>query len=248
MTVALLHGFTGRGESFAAVTDELAGEGIAVDAPALLGHGADDAAVDSFESEVDRLARHLGDRAGSYDLVGYSLGARLGLGLLVRHPGLFRSATLISVQPGLREEAARAGRRDADERWCALLESEGLAAFVAAWERLPLFETQSTVSERALVRQRTERLSHDPLGLARSLRTCGLGVMPPYWDRLAAISVPTTLIVGDRDAKFVAIAREMSALMPRARLVVIPGAGHNVVLERPDAIVQAVLPYAREAA
>ena len=55
-------------------------------------------------------------------------------------------------------------------------------------------------------------------------------------------------MAGENDAKFVGIAEEMQAAMPRARVVVIPGTGHNVVLERPEAVARLVLSSVREAA
>ena len=176
----------------------------------------------------------------TWHLVGYSLGGRLALGLLVRHPALFASATLVGAQPGLETESARAERRAADERWCEMLESGPLADFVAAWETQPLFASQGALPSGALERQRVERMSHSGAGLALSLRTTGLGVMPSYWDALSSIRVPATLVVGATDEKFSAIARRMIATMPSARLETAAGSGHNVVLENPEVIRTAI--------
>jgi 2-succinyl-6-hydroxy-2,4-cyclohexadiene-1-carboxylate synthase len=235
--LALLHGFTGSPDGFRDLLGALEPRPAVVTAPALVGHGAaDDASVTGFESEVDRLARVLRASATPCHLVGYSLGGRLALGLLVRHPALFVSATLIGAQPGLPTDAARVERRAADERWCDLLEQRGLEAFVAEWEALPLFATQARLPTAVLARQRAERLGQDPRGLVRSLRLTGLGVMPSYEDALGGITVPVTLVAGEDDHKFSALARQMAARMPRARVELVPGAGHNVVLERAEAL------------
>jgi pimeloyl-ACP methyl ester carboxylesterase len=53
--------------------------------------------------------------------------------------------------------------------------------------------------------------------------------------------MPVTLVVGERDSKFGAIAVEMARRMPEAEVVVAPGAGHAVHLEAPEAIAR-VLP------
>jgi pimeloyl-ACP methyl ester carboxylesterase len=119
---------------------------------------------------------------------------------------------------------------------------------VNAWERQPLFATQAALPRDALARQRAERLDHRPRELVRSLRICGLAAMPSYRARLPEIRVPTTLVVGESDAKFAAIAEEMRAAMPHARVAVIQGTGHNVVLERPEAVARLVLSSIREAA
>jgi 2-succinyl-6-hydroxy-2,4-cyclohexadiene-1-carboxylate synthase len=167
--------------------------------------------------------------------VGYSLGARLALGLLVRHPDLFTSATLIGVNPGLVDPDARAARAARDEEWARLLETEGLDSFVAAWEALPLFSTQGRLPERVLKRQRRIREGHDPAGLARSLRVVGLGAMPDYGPELDRLELPIRLVVGERDTKFRALAGAMAERLPRSRTIVVPDAGHNVVLEDPIA-------------
>jgi len=231
----LLHGFTGSPASFHSVTAGLP-SWVAVFAPSLVGHGDQvHAEVSGFDDEVDRIAALLSDTM-PWHLAGYSLGGRIALGLLARHPNLFSSAILIGAQPGLPTESARTERRAADDRWCNLLRERPLSEFVSAWEDQPLFHSQRTLSGEVLSRQRAERLAQDPGGLVRSLTLTGLGAMPAYWEALPEIQVPTVLIAGSNDEKFTAIAREMAAKMPNARLEIVPESGHNVVLERPDAV------------
>lgn len=233
----LLHGFTGSPESWAEVRAAL--EPAEVLAPALLGHDGTPGPLEvtSFEAEVDRLADEIrARRSGGWHLAGYSMGGRLALGLLVRHPDLFDAATLIGASPGLVSVDERAARADQDETWARLLDTQGLDTFVAAWEALPLFETQADLPAARLERQRAIRRSHDPRGLARSLRAAGLARMPDYRPTLGALAAPVRLVVGAADRKFRALAREMAALLPRAAVTVVPDAGHNVVLERPREI------------
>jgi 2-succinyl-6-hydroxy-2,4-cyclohexadiene-1-carboxylate synthase len=242
--LVLLHGFTGAPGSWARVVDELthppgaasAGEVLA---PAVVGHDGTPGppGVRGFEDEVDRLAATVRDR-GLVDahLVGYSMGGRLALGLLVRHPELFAAATLIGASPGLADAAERADRVARDEEWARLLDEEGLDTFVAAWEALPIFATQAALAPDVLGRQRRVRRSHDPRGLARSLRAVGLGRMPDYRPRLPDLDRPIRLVAGERDPKFRGLAAEMAERLPRAEVTVVPAVGHNVVLEAPSEI------------
>jgi pimeloyl-ACP methyl ester carboxylesterase len=48
--------------------------------------------------------------------------------------------------------------------------------------------------------------------------------------------MPVLLIVGERDAKYVEIAERMAVAIPRARLEVVPGAGHACHLEQPETV------------
>lgn len=235
LPLALLHGFTGSPVSFAPVLDALG----PVDAflPRLVGHGDPaDAAVGSFDAEVDRLAELLSARASRWALAGYSLGGRLALGLLVRHEALFGRAVLIGAQPGLAAAADRRDRATADEAWCQLLETEGISAFADAWQRQPLFATQADLPGPRLEAQRRERIGHDPRGLARSLRVTGLSVMPDLMPQLRGVQAPTTWMAGERDVKFRGVAERMAAALPGARAEIVPGAGHNLPLERPGEV------------
>lgn len=243
--LVLLHGFTGAPASWDEIrtalpdSDPGAGPPGSIFAPAVIGHdGTPGAAgIDDFEGEVNRLASSIRERGlGGAHLAGYSMGGRLALGLLVRHPDLFASATLIGASPGLSEPAERAARARRDEEWARLLDEEGLDTFVAAWEALPIFATQAGLPAPARDAQRRIRASHDARGLARSLRVAGLSRMPDYRPQLGGIDVPVRLVVGERDRKFRALAVEMAERLPGSSLTVVPGVGHNVVLEDPAEI------------
>jgi 2-succinyl-6-hydroxy-2,4-cyclohexadiene-1-carboxylate synthase len=238
--LVLLHGFTGSEASWDAVCAQLAGARVL--RPTLLGHGnGETARASTFSGEVDRIAGLVrASRFVGAHLVGYSLGARVALGLLVRHPRLFAHATLIGVHPGLDDDAARRHRRAEDEARARVLLDEGVAAFVEEWERHPVLASQRALPASLRRARRRIRLGHAPSGLAAALRTVGLGAMPPLSTRLPAVDVPVTLVVGAHDAKFRAIAESMLRLLPRARLRVVPDAGHDVTLERPAALARLI--------
>jgi 2-succinyl-6-hydroxy-2,4-cyclohexadiene-1-carboxylate synthase len=234
--VFLLHGFTGTPRGWDAVRAAATG-GHAFIALPLLGHapGLCDGPERTFDDEVDRLASAIASRADGADVVGYSLGARVALGLAVRHPALVRRVVLVGVNPGVAGDVERRERAGADERWARLLETDGLAAFVDRWQALPLFATQRSLPADVLEAQRRERLTHDPRGLARSLRVTGLAQMPDYRERLPGLASRAHLVAGELDEKFRGIG-ERAAREASLPLAVIEGAGHNVPLERPGAL------------
>ena len=59
-------------------------------------------------------------------------------------------------------------------------------------------------------------------------------------ERLRALSTPTLVIHGERDALPVAMAHQLSALLPRAQLVLIPDAGHMPFWEAPQRFFEVV--------
>jgi 2-succinyl-6-hydroxy-2,4-cyclohexadiene-1-carboxylate synthase len=85
-----------------------------------------------------------------------------------------------------------------------------------------------------------DRLRNTPAGLAAALRGLGTGTMRPLWDRLAELAIPVTLVVGERDEKFRAIAAQMARAIPDCRVEVVAGAGHAAQLERPEAVAAAI--------
>jgi pimeloyl-ACP methyl ester carboxylesterase len=84
-----------------------------------------------------------------------------------------------------------------------------------------------------------------------TLQRCAPGVLfsdlsacNAYADALSAaakISVPTTFILGERDMMTPAKAgKALAAAIRHARTVVLPGAGHMLMAERPDELLAAL--------
>lgn len=236
----LLHGFTGAPSSFDAVLAALPRPPRVI-APFLAGHGTPGAApdVESFESELDRLAALLPE--GRHGVVGYSLGARLALGLLVRHPARFSTGVLVSANPGLASERERAERRRGDGEWRRLLDEQGLEPFVDRWERLPLFASQAALPEALRRSERARRLGHTASGLSRSLALTGLAEMPDYLPVLGAIEARVEVLAGGLDERFCAHGEAIVGRLPRGRLTRVADAGHNLLLERPESVAEAIV-------
>ena len=224
MRYLLLHGFTGTSESFAGL-----GAPPGSVAPTLGGH-LDTPVRGGFADEVERLAE-LG--AGCDGIFGYSLGGRLALGILAHYPTRFRHALIVSAHPGLPSDEQRTARRLADARYVAVLREQGLTTFVDKWQALPLWASQGDLPESRKLAQREQRLRHTAAGLAESLIQHGLGEMPDLRPSLAHVRTPVDIVAGERDVKFAELGRELAAILVGSRLRIVPGAGHNLLLERP---------------
>ena len=64
--------------------------------------------------------------------------------------------------------------------------------------------------------------------------------MEPVWGRLGELGMPVTVLAGERDQKFLVLGRRLAAGLPDARLEVVPGAGHSLLLEAPRAVAAAI--------
>lgn len=244
----LLHGFTGSPRSWDEVLEK-ADLRVPPLIATLAGHGADwrTHRIDSFEGEISRLAAMISKAPAPHLVAGYSMGARVGLGLLVSHPALFDAAVLIGVHPGLTDQADRNERRALDAERSRLLTDEGLDAFVTSWEKEPLFQTQQRLPTEVIARQRALRLGHEAEGLAHALEVLGLAEMPDYGAALGAIRVPVTLMAGSQDSKFSAIVRNLARKHPWIHDVIVDGAGHNLLIEAPQAVAAVLERAEREA-
>jgi 2-succinyl-6-hydroxy-2,4-cyclohexadiene-1-carboxylate synthase len=225
--LVLVHGFTQTRSSWARIASQMSTdhEVVMVDAP---NHGGSTGTTSSGLGEAARLVTEEGG-PGCY--VGYSMGGRICLRAALDHPEAVQSLVLASTSAGIDDRAERAERRRADATLADRIETHpDLRAWLAEWLAGPLFAH--------LGREEADleaRLGNTARGLATSLRTLGTGSMLPLWDRLAAIVVPTAVVVGERDAKFLAIGRRLaSGIGANAVLRVVEGAGHSVPFEKPN--------------
>jgi 2-succinyl-6-hydroxy-2,4-cyclohexadiene-1-carboxylate synthase len=234
----LLHGFTGSARSWGGQIATWS-QNCRVIAPDLLGHAGSEAPTDCSRYALERQAGDLAELLRLLDaapavVIGYSMGARLALVLALEHPDLVESMVLESPSAGITDPTLRAERRTADDRFATDLERDGTAAFIERWEALPLFASHAALPDEVQSQQRAQRLSHDPRGLAASLRGAGQGAMAPLHDRLSGITAPALVLAGELDQTGLERARIVADGMPDARLEIIEAAGHTPHLEQPD--------------
>lgn len=230
----LLHGFTATGASWDPVRRLVDGGLYEPQAPDLRGHGSRAGERPAtIEATVDDLRQE-----EPYALAGYSMGGRVALHLALAQPDRVKRLVLVSTTAGLDSEEERAARRASDEDLADGIERAGLEAFARSWAAQPLFADQPPEIASAAHR---DRLRNTAEGLAASLRGMGTGAMTPVWDRLHELTMPATVVVGERDAKFRAIGERLADGLPHADLVVVPGSGHTVHLEAPAAVAEVVV-------
>ena len=231
----LLHGFLGSPASWDAVLAALSHHGP-VCCPWLPGHGPASPEPARFDEAALALADVLPEGA---IIAGYSLGARLALAATLRQPGRARATLLIGGHVGLADRTAHLARAALDAQRVAALRAGDLAAFVAAWEALPLFETQRALPAPLQAQQRAVRLAHDPQALAWAFEVAGLAQMPDLRGAVAVACQPLCFMTGALDARFGALAASL-VRPPWVTHRIVPGAGHNLLLEAPAAVAAAL--------
>ncbi len=234
-TVVLLHG-AGMDHTAWALHDRwFAHHGYNVLAPDLPGHGRSSGKPLASIAEMADWTAALLDAAGAANakLIGHSMGSLIALETAARHPAkvsglaLVGTAAAMTVGPDLLK-AAEANDHDAVDMvsiW-GLGHQAGLGGSLAPG--LWMHGGAQRILERC-----------KPGVLFNDLAACNA-----YQNAVAAaatVKVPATLVLGERDMMTPAKAgKALAAALPGSRTIVLAGAGHMMMAERPDELLAAL--------
>jgi pimeloyl-ACP methyl ester carboxylesterase len=233
--VVFLHGAGFDHSAWALHSRWFAHHGHGVLAPDLPGHGRSSGApLPTIAAMADWTAALL-DAAGvsKAHLIGHSMGSLIALEIAARHPAkvfalsLIGTAATMTVGPDLLK-AAEANGRDAID-------------MVSIWGLGYQAELGGSLAPGLWMHSGAQRVLEQcrPGVLFNDLSACNA-----YQNALAAaatVAVPTTLILGERDMMTPArTGKALAAVLPNARTVVMPGAGHMMMVERPDELLAAL--------
>jgi pimeloyl-ACP methyl ester carboxylesterase len=233
--IVFLHGAGFDHTTWALHSRWFAHHGYGVLAPDLPGHGRSSGAALPTIADMSDWTAALLDAAGNARarLVGHSMGSLIAIETAARHPArvsglsLIGTAATMTVGPDLLK-AAEANNHDAVD-------------MVSIWGLGYQAELGGSLAPGLWMHSGAQRVLENcrPGVLFNDLSACNA-----YQNALTAaagITVPTTLILGERDMMTPAKAgRALAAALPNARTVVLPGAGHMMMVERPDELLAAL--------
>jgi len=240
--VVLLHGWSAFKELWWSTLLALAPHSRAF-APDMPGHGGSPL---HGSIRMDLVARRVADFCAAHNLesitlVGHSMGGNVALELALARPDLVRQ--LVLVDPAAQtKDLPLFTRSYLDEvvGWAALRTSMALARRVGIVGQWVPHDHKGGLMLPAL-RRVTYLARHD----ADALRALLDGLFAnPIGARLAAVRVPTLVISGEFDPLVPpALSQRVADAIPGARYMVIRGAAHNPMDERPREFAQALLDF-----
>lgn len=247
-TVFFTHGGGGNKGQWRYLFREAVARGHGAVAWDWLGHGAspdadDPAAYAGTENLADLealLARHGSARNL---LVGHSMGGRLTLALLAHQAAgahAVAGAILVaSAAPGAIETSTSRGTAFVGRASPAMLRLLRPVIRRAFRRRAWHHDTPAALIEAERLETRRNRME--------TIKTI-IAHPPPLRGRdLAAIDVPVLVVAGARDRIIpVAVSRRLADTLPRSRLVVVPDAAHQVMVEQPGRLAKVVFGFAAE--
>lgn len=161
-------------------------------------------------------------------LGGLSMGGYVALAFARRYADRLRGLILADTKADPDDDMAKANR----DKMIALVHKEGSRAVIDTM--LPRLISADTVARRPAIAEEIGALaSAQPAAIANALQA--LRDRPDATPGLAAITVPTLILVGQQDeATPPAKATAMAQAIRKAQLVVLPEAGHMSNLEQPE--------------
>lgn len=182
------------------------------------------------DSIAGMARRVLGEAPERFALAGLSMGGYVALEIMREAPERVTRLALLDTQARADLPEAGAMRRD-------LMALAGRGAFKGVSSRLmPRLLHHDRLQDEALVdavKAMAEAVGKDAFVRQQTAIMGRIDSRP----HLPAIACPTLVLCGREDALTPPeLHLEMAALIPRATLVVIPGAGHLAPMERPGAV------------
>jgi 2-succinyl-6-hydroxy-2,4-cyclohexadiene-1-carboxylate synthase len=236
----LIHGFTGSSQSWEGFIELLA-PGYRIIAIDLPGHGKTSSPKNK-DWPLPRLADSIVEFIRALKIqkaivLGYSMGGRVALHLVLHLPSLIRALVLIGASPGIADAQERQARWEGDCALVAKIRERGIEWFSSFWEQQPIFQSQVRMSEEKREWLRKLRLANDAENMAFALEQWSPGRQENLLPLLSEIEIPMLLLAGERDEKYRAVNHEIKkhAIQADAVEITVPAAGHAVHIEQPEA-------------
>jgi 3-oxoadipate enol-lactonase len=234
--VVLIHGLGGSANVWHGVVAAMQQHHhcVAVD---LRGHGRSQGrgkfSIDGWAKDIQRLIAHL--ELPAVALVGHSMGTLVAQELARSAPDVVDELVLVGGISFFEPSIADVYRSRADA-----VEKDGMDVLVDAWLDGAVSPQSHATAPGMVGLLRELFLRNEPQHYAKACRALADAERVPRDE----IGQPTLIVAGAHDRSTpLAMAEELKAAIPVSRIKVLPGAGHWMPVEVPDALAAAILEF-----
>lgn len=241
-TILLLHGLGASSQSWILQIPALEAEGYSILAPDARGFGLSSypggsTTIAEMSADFAALLDHL--QTGPVHVVGISMGGTQALQLAIAHPAAVSKLVLVNTFSRLRPSSLNEWIYFASR--LLLVHTLGLNVQARAVAQRIFPQPGQEIYRQALLEQ---IMQADPVGYRASMRALARFNADPS---LAEIRCPTLVITSENDTTVnPQLQTKLAQGIPHARQVIIPKAGHAVIVDQADKFTETLLAFLRE--
>ena len=163
-------------------------------------------------------------------LLGYSMGGRLAMHLLLAQPRAWDAAIFVSANPGIADVQERSARSAIDKKWAQKFLKEDWNKVTTEWNQQKLFATKSP---HALELPRLEK-DFKREALAKVLENWSVSRQEDLALKLSQITLPVLWLAGENDEKYCDLLSGFAQVAPSHKFAKISQASHRAPWDHPE--------------
>ena len=189
---------------------------------------------------IEDTARRLNDIASGFSsprlLLGYSLGGRIAMTMLVQAPELWQAAVFLGARLPMEDEGEREQRRLWDHSWKEKCLHLPWSEFLKEWQALPVFQGRALPDNRA-------ELESCRVRVAKSFELWSPANAKVGLKDLLSVSKPILWVAGEDDLSYRDSNHRFAEASDDFSSCVIVGAAHRAHMEAPQLFAQCILSF-----
>ncbi|MFV2000053.1 MAG: alpha/beta fold hydrolase [Acidimicrobiia bacterium] len=237
-TVVLLHGAGMDHTAWQFQARAFAYSGFSVLSLDLPGHGrSDDPALPTISQYTDIVVALLDELdVSAARILGISLGAYIAIDLAARFPSKVESVVLIGVAESMPVHPDLLAAAEADDHLAVELMTSWIHGRTAHMGGHPTPGLWMMGSSMRLLERARPGVIHNDLAACNDYDSAS--------ELAVGITAPVLILMGERDLMTrPAAAAPLAETLPNSRTVIVPDAGHMVMVEQPDAVIDEVVQF-----
>lgn len=192
----------------------------------------------SMKNWAEQKSLELASMPGPRILLGYSMGGRLAMHLLLENPKIWDAAIFVSANPGTANVDERETRKKIDHKWAERFLKEDWQKVVLDWNEQNLFTNKIPARDTITLPRLEKDFSRE--ALAHALENWSLAKQDDLALKLAQVSLPILWLAGEHDEKYCDLLCGFAQIAGSHEFVKVSGAAHRVPWDSPSQFISTV--------